>query len=534
MDRLLGRFLEEFECGLREVSGEEQSDVAEGGEVLGEEFGSGSGHTFGERHKVGIVKESGTSGRREPEQPASRNESKAGAKKTRAQARGSKVAVKKIPQTQRTSGRAFNPGTPINRWGKELLVLIFAMVVDAGRTTAADYPNPEVTISHVCRNWRNVALSAPSLWTFFHFDGSAAECVPKDRLKAYLKRSKKLPLNLWLAVINDGPLPYYEQREVVELLIPTSTAFACDIEDMEAPLLQTFAFSGTTWLDNFDEKKILSNWSPNTFLGGSPSLKFVTLSCLGIAEYRPPLDAVVDLRLEADFCSDFSVRCNSDALDGILTLPHLRALSIRGAFFEIASIPNGTTVEAKSLEHFRCDQHTEGPNLVSVGEYFLSRIYGPRLMSLTLEDLTEIEEYQVCRYPSLETLHVQYPSYLGNLPLIKEVFSRAPAIRQLIWSGEDHHPTDPVPLFQALAESGRLCSVQEVAINAKLSDPDKIVDPLMSAFPKLSILRVREEYLDSLDVTPFTESALQVESLGSSTTRPRSSWGYAPDTWQYD
>ncbi|TEB18640.1 hypothetical protein FA13DRAFT_1858169 [Coprinellus micaceus] len=392
MDRLLGRFLEEFECGLREVSGEEQSDVAEGGEKA-----------------VPLDDESQS-------RPASRNESKAGAKKTRAQARGSKVAVKKIPQTQRTSGRAFNPGTPINRWGKELLVLIFAMVVDAGRTTAADYPNPEVTISHVCRNWRNVALSAPSLWTFFHFDGSAAECVPKDRLKAYLKRSKKLPLNLWLAVINDGPLPYYEQREVVELLIPhlnrcrrfsleTDEAahfheFACDIEDMEAPLLQTFAFSGTTWLDNFDEKKILSNWSPNTFLGGSPSLKFVTLSCLGIAEYRPPLDAVVDLRLEADFCSDFSVRCNSDALDGILTLPHLRALSIRGAFFEIASIPNGTTVEAKSLEHFRCDQHTEGPNLVSVGEYFLSRIYGPRLMSLTLEDLTEIEEYQVCRYPS--------------------------------------------------------------------------------------------------------------------------------------
>lgn len=48
MDRLLGRFLEEIECGLGEVSGEKQSGVAEGGEVLGEEFGSGSGDTFGE------------------------------------------------------------------------------------------------------------------------------------------------------------------------------------------------------------------------------------------------------------------------------------------------------------------------------------------------------------------------------------------------------------------------------------------------------------------------------------------------------
>lgn len=49
-----------------------------------------------------------------------------------------------------------------------------------------------ILVSHVCRHWRDVATGTPSLWTALKFSLGS----PLDKARAYLERSKALPLEI--------------------------------------------------------------------------------------------------------------------------------------------------------------------------------------------------------------------------------------------------------------------------------------------------------------------------------------------------
>ena len=73
-----------------------------------------------------------------------------------------------------------NSFAPINRIPQEVLSLI------------PDYCNAGeelVTLTHVCRGWREQFISRSSLWTFL-------DCASVDRTNVYLKRSKTSPLEI--------------------------------------------------------------------------------------------------------------------------------------------------------------------------------------------------------------------------------------------------------------------------------------------------------------------------------------------------
>ncbi|KAH7885048.1 hypothetical protein F5I97DRAFT_1928465 [Phlebopus sp. FC_14] len=62
-------------------------------------------------------------------------------------------------------------------------------------TDASDSCPPfQVVVSHVCRHWRNVALSTPSLWT--QINVLCIERPPFERVSTLLERSKSLPLDI--------------------------------------------------------------------------------------------------------------------------------------------------------------------------------------------------------------------------------------------------------------------------------------------------------------------------------------------------
>jgi hypothetical protein len=52
------------------------------------------------------------------------------------------------------------------------------------------YPYTNIVISHVCRYFRDIALSTPVLWSTLNLDG------PQSELKTFLERSKQLPLTI--------------------------------------------------------------------------------------------------------------------------------------------------------------------------------------------------------------------------------------------------------------------------------------------------------------------------------------------------
>ena len=48
-----------------------------------------------------------------------------------------------------------------------------------------------VTLTHVCRGWREIFISCSSLWT-------CLDCENADKTRVYLERSKSSPITLWL------------------------------------------------------------------------------------------------------------------------------------------------------------------------------------------------------------------------------------------------------------------------------------------------------------------------------------------------
>ena len=78
-----------------------------------------------------------------------------------------------------------NKFAPINRVPAEILTLIPDFWDKNSREEAV------ITLTHVCRAWRDMFTSRSSLWTDFY-------CVDAEKTRVYLDRSKSSPINLWL------------------------------------------------------------------------------------------------------------------------------------------------------------------------------------------------------------------------------------------------------------------------------------------------------------------------------------------------
>lgn len=71
---------------------------------------------------------------------------------------------------------------------------------DEGDSDSSDFPAPwpqfQIVVSHVCRHWRNVAFSTPSLWTTIEVGPEARP--PYQYESTLLQRSKGLPIDIYV------------------------------------------------------------------------------------------------------------------------------------------------------------------------------------------------------------------------------------------------------------------------------------------------------------------------------------------------
>ena len=92
---------------------------------------------------------------------------------------------------------------PINKIPPEIL----ALIPDFWDTCKRDQDT--ITPTHVCRTWREVFISRPSLWT--HFD-----CLDEEKTRTYLERSKSSPINLNLILAaSEGVLPCHPFFQII-------------------------------------------------------------------------------------------------------------------------------------------------------------------------------------------------------------------------------------------------------------------------------------------------------------------------------
>ena len=97
-----------------------------------------------------------------------------------------------------------NATLPVSRFPPEILLGVLEY-----RTNEQDL----VAATHVCRYWRSILISTPSLWTCFQFHSR----YDLDRTLTYLERSKSAPINV---SVNPG-VP--QGPEVLKCLAPHIT-----------------------------------------------------------------------------------------------------------------------------------------------------------------------------------------------------------------------------------------------------------------------------------------------------------------------
>ncbi|PPQ98366.1 hypothetical protein CVT26_013622 [Gymnopilus dilepis] len=199
----------------------------------------------------------------------------------------------------------------------------------------------EVSITHVSHTWRSSALACSA---FAHSRWSSKSRVPFDCLSAYLKRSGKRPLDIWIELSSDdmenldrlfGKLAEDAERWHLE-------AFEV-LKDVEAPNMVSLEMfiPSLTWT------------SPAPFLkGGTPQLRELRADVKALDGLRfQPFPCLSTLQLETLNVGEFSWSIFLD----LLALPYLQTLSIAGEIFQSPeATAKGRTMVAKQLKHFRC------------------------------------------------------------------------------------------------------------------------------------------------------------------------------------
>lgn len=306
----------------------------------------------------------------------------------------------KIIQAQAEYGALYNETAPILNFPIEILCRMF----EAAHNTsfAEGIPNNpliEVTISHICRRWRSIALSFPLLWSMFRHDASKLpERIPVDRLVTYLERSGSRLLDLHFAfadsVLGEGSLTLF--NSMLESTIPHVArwgrfslfsygdvpilAFCDRLQHLEAPNLEYFTMCpGITASIVFDG--LQDGLFPSVFLGGAPKLFYLRLDPTCPSKYLPPFSNVTVLRLEDDSLdlNDWDLGSYSTFLE-ILALPSLTSLSIVGRQFSEPYSPHSSKITMNNLKHLRygVDDHLLG--------HFLPFLFAPLLETLILSN----------------------------------------------------------------------------------------------------------------------------------------------------
>lgn len=307
-----------------------------------------------------------------------------------------------ITKTQAEYGELCNRNTPILALPMEVTCLIFRETFSTVAPVETKDPNyqtfklTEVDITHVCRQWRSVAISLPILWTTFYYFGNTASAATLDRFEVYLERSKTRLLELWFEFRGTSGREEALHRAALEKAIvhvdrwriltvfsssetEAKSSFNSKVltlfKPLYAPNLEHFALYPDLPYETIlnTSKTIQQNLQPEIFTEGAPKLRSVWMDTSTPVLYLPPLANVTTLRIEF----------GAESVDMLISLLSFRAL---------LAIP---TLENVSLHEALCINFTSfHPEPIHMNRLKHLR-FGNELLCNVLPDV---------RAPLLETL----------------------------------------------------------------------------------------------------------------------------------
>ncbi len=288
----------------------------------------------------------------------------------------------------------------------EVLCTIFTY--STGSTFSFPFLNPgrknlsgEVTVSHVCKFWRTIALSLPQLWSEIqYFPKKSTHSNRCKRIYTYLKRSGAHTLDISLDFKNYGGNWFNDQRSLFQVLLREASRwrrfailidydsaryidFHTHLKDINALNLESFVFCQGTWGRQQHEIVASTLFDPRIFRGGAPVLKSIRISSDLHFSYLPPLNqGLTTLRIDNErYLIGFST-ITLEVLIPLLQIYSLSDLSISGV--DIPKVLGHEIVQLEAvamnnLKNFRCSS----PNITGIFQY----IRTPHLGTLVLKSV---------------------------------------------------------------------------------------------------------------------------------------------------
>ena len=288
----------------------------------------------------------------------------------------------------------------------EVLCAIFTYSTES--TFSFPFLNPgrknlpgELTVSHVCKFWRTIALGLPQLWSDIqYFPKKSTHSNRCKRIYAYLKRSGAHTLDISLDFKNYGGHWFNDQRSLLQALVREASRwrrftiliehdsaryinFHTYLKDIHAPNLESFVFCPGTW--GLQQHEIVAStlFDPRILRGGAPVLKSIRIGSDLHFSYLPPLNqGLTTLRIDNQpYRIGFST-ITLEVLIQLLQIHSLTDLSISGVDIpevlgrEIAQVE---AVAMNNVKNFRCSS----PNITRLFQY----INTPHLGTLVLKDV---------------------------------------------------------------------------------------------------------------------------------------------------
>jgi hypothetical protein len=342
-------------------------------------------------------------------------------------------------------------------------------------------------LTHVCKQWREVALSSPMLWRSFHL-GTPPEGAG-HLLRTCLSRST--PVSLIFTVEADEICQCDNSQEILGLLNSQSDRwFAIQIID------SSFSF----WRD---------------------------LASHGVIR---PLSSLKEIGFVSTASNNFG---DHDTLE--ITMPRLFDIFDRGRTPKLDSVINHDSYTLSSF-NLRWSQVTayDGAHLVAPNEHFRVLRLAPDLIQCSLAFGTDEYDIMVPHGTPLNLLH------LRNLRTEWFFFTEdhvcpalldltVPALDELSIVAGGPHSSPPFGMFASILRSSG-CSLRYLELSGIVPDNSDIIRNLLEATPTISQLRVwintliHERVIPYLDVRYFRSLVPKLRCLDLAQQETKDVW----------
>lgn len=290
---------------------------------------------------------------------------------------------------------------------------VYALFSPTRRRIVSGLPNPSawMTITHVCRHWREIALGFPSLWTSIHNK-------KPEYIRTFIARSRQAPL-----FINEHHNDSVCVREAFNNLLRERhrwRTFECidpvlewnDIDD--APQLEELR------LCNPFRTPFMSPPAPSSF--ESPRLRRVEVESVPYSFIKSILkrDSITNLSL-----TGITPRQNPATwLDMLSLLPSLEELELAQVLQPSAHHPSSRRISFPKLRHLRLVEIDNG----LVAATFLDMITLPSTARLSLEGRITSADHEhllpllktICRYFTGSTTGAKLPREILACRMVSE------------------------------------------------------------------------------------------------------------------